>query len=301
MTTARIATLALAACSSSPGPTPEANPEIPPLGHDMVATDLGDGLIAITSQPFAANSLLVRSPDGSAILIDSPTTPADTAALLDWAELRWGAPVRWAINSHWHADATGGNQILIERGAEVISSRRTAAILRDRGAGMGAELRAMFRGKSPRDDAIADELESFRPTPATRQLEVAPTVTVDLGGEVIELVYPGPSHSDDSIGVFVVGRRVLYGGCAVRSDGTIGNRREASPNWAVALERFAALEPRIVVPGHGRRFAPQMIPESIAAARELFSDSRASTTTDAPAPARAPAPTRAPAPSPSSP
>jgi glyoxylase-like metal-dependent hydrolase (beta-lactamase superfamily II) len=262
--------IATASCSSA---APEVTPIAAP-GNDLVVTELGDGLINVTSEPFAANSLLVRTPDGAAILIDTPTTPADTAALLDWIEARWKTRVRWAINSHWHADASGGNQVLIARGAEVISSTRTAQMLRTRGASMGATLRQMFAGTGARGDAIARELESFRPTPATRQLEIQGAVSLELGGEVVELINPGPSHSADSIGVYLPRSRVLYGGCAVRSDGSIGNRDEASPNWPTALEAFAARAPTIVIPGHGRRFDPEMLDESIAAARALFATPR---------------------------
>ena len=225
-----------------------------------------DAVVAI-HQPWDATSLLVRTASGAVILVDTPTTPADTAELLDWSEARWGAAPSFALNSHWHADATGGNQVLIERGAEVISSAHTARLVAERGARMREELVAAF---AERDPDTARELRALRPTPASRPVEVAGRVPLELGGERVELVYEAPSHSPDSIGVFFPARRILYGGCTVRSDGRIVNRDEAdAEGWPRTLEAFAALEPATVIPGHGRRFDPAMIAESLEAARKL--------------------------------
>jgi glyoxylase-like metal-dependent hydrolase (beta-lactamase superfamily II) len=269
--------IALVACSSSPGP-PAAEPRTPPAAEADAAravaapagveiTELADGSIAWTTQPWTANSLLVRTGSGDIILVDTPTTPADTAALIDWIEARWRGKVRWAINSHWHADASGGNQVLLARGAEVISSQRTAELVATRGHALRADLIETF---GQRDPETAAELAELRPTPATRKLEIDGRVELDLGGERVALIFPGPSHSEDSIAIHFPARRLLYGGCAVRSDGKIVNQDGADPNWPAAIDTLIALDPAIVVPGHGRRFDPAMLPESAAAARELF-------------------------------
>jgi hypothetical protein len=39
-------------------------------------------------------------------------------------------------------------------------------------------------------------------------------------------------------------------------------------NWPKVIEAFEAENPRWVVPGHGKRFDPAMLAESIAAAHE---------------------------------
>jgi glyoxylase-like metal-dependent hydrolase (beta-lactamase superfamily II) len=269
--------ISLLACSSSSEPPAAVAPNPPTPGADAATvapapagveiTELADGTIAWTTQPWTANSLLVRTASGDIILVDTPTTPADTAALIDWIEARWRGKVRWAINSHWHADAAGGNQVVLERGAEVISSRRTAELVATRGPALRAALIKTF---ARRDPETAAELAELRPTPATRRLEIGGRVELDLGGEEVALLFPGPSHSEDSIAIHFPARRLLYGGCAVRSDGTIVNKDGADPHWPAAIEELIALDPAIVVPGHGRRFDPAMLPESAAAARELF-------------------------------
>ena len=242
----------------------------PTPSSDLRFTELSDDAVVATSHPFAANSLLVRTANGTVILVDTPTTPHDTLELLEWSRERWGAYPTFAVNSHWHFDSSGGNQILRDKGVQVIASRRTTALLRERGAEARRDLLEYF---AERDPSTRAELESLRPTPADLAVEVRERTVLELGGEEVWLVYPGPSHSSDSIAVFLPDRRLLYGGCAVRSDGKFVNRREADfANWAAAVEKLAALEPLNVVPGHGIRFDPEMLQETIEAARRIAAD-----------------------------
>jgi len=246
-------------------PLGRANARIAPAPAGFVVTKIAPGAFVVTTQPHATNSLLVRTPNDTVILVDTPFTPPDTEELLAWSQRQWGRLPTFAVNSHWHFDATGGNQVLVNNGVEVWSSQRTATALRQRGEQLRLDLMTSFSKRNP---DTAKKLRSLRPTPATRIIDIRDSVELVLGGETVQLVYPGPSHSADSIGVFFPARRLLYGGCAVRSDARIGYRGEADlANWPRALETFAALRPKLVVPGHGRRFDPEMIAESIAAAR----------------------------------
>lgn len=241
------------------------------LGSDapFEVTELSPDAVVLTTQPWAANVLLVRGA-GGIVLVDTPATPADTEAVVAWAEDHWNAALRYAVNSHWHADAAGGNQVLLARGVEVISSQRTAKLVAERGDSLR---QALVDGFAESDPETAAELRDLAPTPANRTLEVRGRVELELGGMAVALVHVAPSHSEDSIGVFFPAQRVLYGGCVVRSDGRIINRREADADgWVRTLEAFAALDSRFVVPGHGRRFEPAMIPESLEAARALGID-----------------------------
>ncbi len=256
---------AASAAPAAPAAKPPAANQTEPAPFKV--TELADGVIAVTTKPYASNSLLVRTADGTVILVDTPFTPPDTVELVAWVEKRWGSRPAYAINSHWHNDAAGGNQVLIEMGVEVISSARTAEAIKQSGDKLREDLIEHFAEKDPE---TAEELKEYRPTPATRVLKIEKSVELVLGGEKVQLIYPGPSHSADSLGIFFPDRALLYGGCMIRSNGTIGNRREADPdNWPRAVEILAKLRPRIVVPGHGARFDPAMLEESIAAARAL--------------------------------
>lgn len=217
-----------------PAPTAAGQPAHEAAAPPFELTELGPDALVVTTQPFAANTLLVRTAGGAIILVDTPTTPADTAAVLDWIRGRWGAEPSYAIASHWHADASGGNQVLVERGVEVISSKATARLVTERGAAGRDELIAMF---AERDPETARELEAMIPTPAARTVEVKGRAVLELGGETVELHHPAPSHSPDSIGIYFPERKLLYGGCTVRSDGRSSTSQKPTPAAGPAPSR----------------------------------------------------------------
>ncbi len=247
---------ALAASSDTPGP-------------DFRVAELEPGVLVVTSKPWHANTLLVKTNQGI-ILVDTPATPADTARLLDWVEHRWGQPVTHALASHWHADGSGGNQVLEARGAELVSSQKTAELLRERGNRAAVELAEMYRESSPE---TSKEFEEIRATPARRTFQVPGVARFELAGEPVELHWVAPSHTPDSVGVYFPNRGLLYGGCIVRSDGQIINRNELdAEGWIAMLDVFLGLETRFVIPGHGQRFDPTMLSESKQAVETLGSE-----------------------------
>jgi len=252
-------------------PTP---PAVRPLGDSpFEISELGPHAVVLTSAPFAANSLLVRTAQGAVILVDTPTGPSNTAALLDFSEAYFGTIPRFAIASHWHADASGGNEVLLARGVELISSERTARLIREHGRGQQQRLADWFRARKPE---LADELASVTPTPAARTVTVAERTDLQLAGETVALVYPGPAHSSDSIGIYFPSLQLLYGGCTIRSDGRIVNRDGADlANWPQAVRTLQGLGATVVVPGHGRRFDVAMFDESVQAALDAAQEEAA--------------------------
>ena len=100
--------------------------------------------------------------------------------------------------------------------------------------------------------------------------------TLELGEQQVVILDPGPAHARDNIVVWFPAERILFGGCMVKSSNSVGYLGDASlAHWPAALERLRALDPRWVVPGHGRRFDPgilshtqQVVHEAAAAASD---------------------------------
>lgn len=93
-------------------------------------------------------------------------------------------------------------------------------------------------------------------------------VEVDLGGRTVELIHPGPAHTDHDVVVFVPDAGVLFAGDLVEAPPSIGP--DAHPaNWPAALDRLLALRPGIIVPGHGDPVGPGFV----AAQRDEISQS----------------------------
>lgn len=216
----------------------------------LYADALAPGVWRVVHEtPWAANSVVVLMPDGTAVLADTPYTPAATRAVVSWIRTRLGAKRIVATNSHFHLDAAGGNSALVRAGIPVYGSTATAELIRTRGR---ANLAAVRRNldKRPKDRAAFDGLV---PTPPSKTFDPAKGLTLTFGGEAVQLIHPGAAHSPDSVVVWFPKRSLLFGGCMIRRGKNLGFVGDGDvPSWAHAMKALARFRSaRIVVPGHG--------------------------------------------------
>lgn len=222
------------------------------IGRALEVRRLPDTNVWIVTQktPVAANSLVFATADGTPILADTPWTPTATRELLDWVELRFGRPAALATISHWHFDAAGGIGALRDAGVPVVASSETKRLLATRGASMQAELVSShgddFVGWSPGEpDVVFDPTKGFEKT---------------IGGTKIEVIFPGAAHASDNVVTWIEDAGVMFGGCLVKGGDSLGYLGDADlESYPKAVERLEALEPKIVIPGHGRRTDPEQL------------------------------------------
>jgi metallo-beta-lactamase class B len=248
--------VALAACAG----TRLAPPTPPPAG--FVVRDVAPGAVVLTEpQPWQANMLLVEMPDRSLVLVNAPATEASTRTLLGWIGARYGARRLVVVNSHFHADAMGGNAVLHDAGAETIGSRDTAARIVDRGPSMRDSLVREHRTTQP---AFADAMAATRFVPPARLFDPAEGLVLRFGPEEVRIIHPGPAHSPDNVVVFFPSRRILFGGCMVKGGDSIGYLGDAdTARWPAAIRALQALSPEVVVPGHEGRLDPGQLDRTL--------------------------------------
>ncbi len=134
-----------------------------------------------------------------AVVIDTLALPEETLAMRAFIEEQLGVPVRYVINTHYHADHTWGNCFF--PGATIVSHLRCREMIEQRGPA---------------------SLESARrQNPVFRQVKlVPPHLTFSDGnlslrvGKKNLILMPTPGHSQDGISVLVEEDRVLFAGDA---------------------------------------------------------------------------------------
>lgn len=178
-----------------------------------------------------ANGLVVAGADG-VLLIDTPWTPEKTRTLLGWVERTLALPVTDVIFTHSHADRTGGVTALPQT----------------------ARLHAL----AATAELSAREGRPFSPTALTGDDALV------VGGVPVEILYPGVGHAPDNVVVWLPERRILFGGCFIKSAGSagLGNVADADLNgWGAGIqlveERYR--NAAIVVPGHGDIGGPELL------------------------------------------
>lgn len=217
-----------------------------------------------------SNAGLVVCP-GESMLIDTLWDIRLTRRMLEtMAPHTASAPITHLVNTHSDGDHWWGNQLLPD--AARITSRASAAVM-EHESGAPAQFERLRRlaetldrhseGGLPRfarrrmRDFGSYVSRMFSPYDFTDVEPTGPTDTFDdrlaitLGGRTLELITVGPAHTPGDLIAWVPDVRLVF----AADIGFIGVTPVmwAGPhtNWVAAIETIVALEPEVVVPGHG--------------------------------------------------
>lgn len=198
------------------------------------------GAASRANQGFMSNAGFVVTQAG-VVVFDSLGTPALAERLI--AEIRklTTQPIKRVIVSHWHADHYYGLQAFKKLGAEIWAHEAAKSVL----------------GSDAAADRLAQRRELLAPWVGDDFVVVTPDLWLSgdagfrLGGVSFSIRHVGPAHSPEDLVLFVKEDGVLFSGDTV-FQGRVPFVGDAdSKAWLAALDRLLALEPRVMVPGHG--------------------------------------------------
>ncbi len=200
----------------------------------MVRERIADDIYVFTSSEYAqvtAGAIITK--DG-VILVDTLYFPHETQTIKEFFEQRLGAPVRYVINTHYHADHTQGTYLFPE--AQVISHALCRQLLDTAGRQGLAEAQA----EMPELAEVRLELPDM--------VFSEGMVSLQLGGKTLELWHM-PGHSPDVTGVFVTDNRILFASDNMMPVPTLFDGSYA--DLLGTLQQILALAPDMIVQGHG--------------------------------------------------
>jgi len=228
------ALVALAGPTSSQAPSPASLP--------FVLKELGPGVYAAIDGPehkSGSNAGFVIGDDG-VLVVDSFFVPEAARALVAEIHRLTPNPIRYVVNTHYHADHTGGDQVLRDAGAIIIAHRNVRGWVRVNNINLFG-------------DRITPELKARIEALPLPDLTTDKDLTVWLGARKV-VVRTVRGHTGGDLTIFVPDAEVLFCGDLLW--------RKVPPNlidgsvkeWAAADADFTRIPDAAhirYVPGHG--------------------------------------------------
>lgn len=191
---------------------------------------------------------------GESLLVDTLFDLPLTKAMLDtMAPITGSRPITDLVNTHANGDHCYGNQLVAGPGIDVISSAAAAAEMDEVPPALLAALvegaTEGTLGEYVRHAFGAFEFNDIETT------EVTVTFTdrheVSAGGRSVELIEVGPAHTEGDVIAWLPDERVVFAGDILFHGGTPIMWAGPVAGWIGALNTIIALDPEVVVAGHG--------------------------------------------------
>jgi glyoxylase-like metal-dependent hydrolase (beta-lactamase superfamily II) len=249
-----------------------ARPLSPGAEDDFQLVKVADGVFAAIAKPggLASGNAGFVVGDGGVLIVDTFSTPVAIEELLAEIAKQTDKPLRYAVNTHYHLDHSGGNQVLAARGVPIIAhdnvarwqttkNRRflpTSEDLQKRRADATKQLSETPEDQKEKRTQLERQIRRFD---ALLQIKLTnPSMTFSSGtthlylGTREVLLFSLPGHTGGDMLVFVPDANVMFTGDMGWAR-TLPNLVDATVNdWIPSLDKILASHSNAAfVPGHG--------------------------------------------------
>ncbi len=200
----------------------------------MLRERVATNVFVFTSELYAQVTAGAIITPAGAVVIDTLPFPSESRQIVQFIEGRHGVPVRYVINTHYHADHTYGTCYF--KHARVVSHRLCRDLLMSRGQEALDRARRSSREMNDVNLVLPDILFSDG------------VMKLHLGGTTLEL-WHAPGHSPDSIMCLVAEERILFA-----ADTLMPLPFFADGSWDDYVATLESLMPETfenVIQGHG--------------------------------------------------
>jgi glyoxylase-like metal-dependent hydrolase (beta-lactamase superfamily II) len=203
----------------------------------------------------AGGNTTLQVGDDGVLVVDTKLPPASTV-LLDAIRQISSKPIRYVVNTHWHADHVGGNEVIARAGSTIAGGNVSGTIA---DAGSGATVIAHENVLTRM--STAENAPPFEAWPTTTLF--MPRKDLFFNGEAIEILHQPAAHTDGDVMVFFRRSDVISTGDVFTTTSYPVIRREDGSSIdgvIAALNRIIEITipeekqegGTLVIPGHGR-------------------------------------------------
>ncbi len=189
---------------------------------------------------YGANAGIIIGTDGI-IVIDTLISSKEAQRFIKDIKAVTSKPVKWVINTHYHLDHAFGNAEFVKLGAAVIAHENCKNNLTTRGE---AALKNAGNYGLTEEDMEGTEI-SYPGITFPYRMEL------DTGNQSVQLIHPGPSHTDGSVMVYLPKSGILFAGDILFTDYHPFLAEGDIDRWTKVLDHILTMNVSRIIPGHG--------------------------------------------------
>jgi cyclase len=203
-----------------------------------------EGIYVYVGNNFNSNCGIVVTEEG-VVLIDSGHNPTDSLRILDAVKKISPQPIRFLIDTEPHPDHTTGHFVFSPPATVIAHVGATDSMINRE-----KETPGRIEKLAAASPEMRKALEGYRFVPP--QVEYRQKMTLNLGERTFELLYLKGVHSEADTAVWLPKERVLFSASGIVVDQfNILRPFVTIPDILAASKTMKALNPEVVVPGHG--------------------------------------------------
>lgn len=203
-----------------------------------------DGIYVYAAVLNEANSTIILTREG-VVLVDAGQSPKDSHVVAAAVKKLTAEPVRFIIHTEPHPDHIMGDFVFSPPALVVAAAGATASIKQSESFSPARIERDM--AKSPEMRAAFKDFRLVLP-----HIEYRDKMALNVGERAFELFYLKNVHSEADTAIWLPKERVLFTAASVGVK-RFGNHRPfvSIPDTLDAIRMMKALNPDVVIPGHG--------------------------------------------------
>ncbi len=219
------------------------------LALPVQAQDLGpnvrkikDGIYVYAAKPQDSNVSFIQTKEG-VVMIDTGQTPVDALAAMGILKKLSAQPVRFIIHTEPHDDHTNGDFVFSPPAVVVAHAGATESMRKANTVERNQKLAGEYPG-------MGEAMKGYRQV--LPHIEFQQKMTLNLEERTLELICLKNVHSEADTAIWLPKERVLWATAAV------GVKRYPNirpfltiPDILAAIKSMRALDPEVVIAGHG--------------------------------------------------
>jgi cyclase len=229
------------------------------LALPVQAQDLGpnvrkvkDGIYVYAARAQDSNVSFIQTKEG-VVMIDTGQTPVDALAAMGILKKLSTQPARFIIHTEPHDDHTNGDFVFSPPAVVVAHAGATESMRKANTVERNQKLAGEYPG-------MGEAMKGYRQV--LPHIEFHQRMTLNLGERTLELIYLKNVHSEADTAIWLPRERVLWATAA------IGVKRYPNirpfltiPDILAAIKLMRALNPEVVIAGHGAPGTTQIFDE----------------------------------------